>query len=182
MSNHEKLSAFVDSELNDKGFLSDLLKDEQMVDQFSRYQLIGDVMRGDTLNDVNIDVASSVMSALDDEPTVMAPQKLNTEQSVSAMPNNVVPLFKKIGQYAIAASVAASVVIGVQINTAQQDSLTPAPVLDTVPFVGIAEPVSLQAQPANVDKLTEQQELEQRRKINALLQDHTLQQRMLQQH
>ncbi|MCE2571440.1 sigma-E factor negative regulatory protein [Motilimonas eburnea] len=181
MSNHEKLSAFVDSELNDRGFLSDLLKDEQMVDQFSRYQLIGDVMRGDTLDDVNLDVASSVMSALDDEPTVMAPQKATPERGDSILPSNVVPLFKKVGQYAIAASVAASVVIGVQLNTAQQDSLTPAPVLDTVPFVGIAEPVSLQAQPANVDKLTEQQELEQRRKINALLQDHTLQQRMLQQ-
>lgn len=181
MSNHEKLSAFVDSELNDKGFLSDLIEDKQMVDQFSRYQLIGDVMRGDTLDDVKIDIASSVMSALDNEPTVMAPQTIRAEEASRAIPNNVVPLFKKVGQYAIAASVAASVVIGVQINTAQQDSLTPAPVLDTVPFVGVAEPVSLQAQPANVDKLTEQQELEQRRKINALLQDHTLQQRMLQQ-
>ena len=181
MPNNEKLSAFIDSELADDAFLSELIKNEQMVDQFSRYHLIGDVMRGDSPAGMKIDISSAVMSALDDEPTVMAPSAAAKTDAKPAAVNNVVPLFKKVGQYAIAASVAASVVIGVQVNTAQQDSLTPAPVLDTVPFVGVAEPVSLQAQPMNSDKLTEQQDLEQRRKINAFLQDHKLQQRMLQQ-
>ena len=180
MPNNEKLSAFIDSELAEDGFLSDLIKDEEMVAQFSRYHLIGDVMRGDSAV-MNIDISSAVMSALDNEPTVMAPSAAAKTDVKPAAVNNVVPLFKKVGQYAIAASVAASVVIGVQVNTAQQDSLTPAPVLDTVPFVGVAEPVSLQAQPMNSDKLTEQQDLEQRRKINAFLQEHKLQQRMLQQ-
>ncbi|MCE2597322.1 anti-sigma factor [Motilimonas cestriensis] len=181
MPNNEKLSAFIDSELAEESFLSELVANEQMVDQFSRYHLIGDVMRGDTPAGMNIDISSAVMSALDDEPTIMAPTVKVKAGVKPAAVSNVVPLFKKVGQYAIAASVAASVVIGVQVNTAQQDSLTPAPVLDTVPFVGVAEPVSLQAQPLNSDKLSEQQDLEQRRKINAFLQDHRLQQRMLQQ-
>ncbi|MCE0558635.1 RseA family anti-sigma factor [Motilimonas sp. E26] len=181
MPNNEKLSAFIDSELAEESFLSELVESEQMVDQFSRYHLIGDVMRGDAPAGMNIDISSAVMSALDDEPTIMAPIVKDKAEVKRSSVNNVVPLFKKVGQYAIAASVAASVVIGVQVNTAQQDSLTPAPVLDTVPFVGVAEPVSLQAQPVNSDKLSEQQDLEQRRKINAFLQDHRLQQRMLQQ-
>lgn len=180
MPNNEKLSAFIDGELKDESLLASLVKDEDLADQFSRYQLIGDVMRDDVPAEMNFDIASNVMAALDDEPTVMAPQ-LKTASNKITLKDNVVPLFKKVGQYAIAASVAASVVVGVQLNTAQQDNLTPAPVLDTVPFIGGAEPVSLQAEQKDPDTLTEEQVLEQRRKINAFLQDHQLQQRMLQQ-
>ncbi len=177
MSNNEKLSALVDGELHDDALLKKLTADEDMTGQYGRYNLIGDVMRGEVPQQIQLDLSDKVMAALENEPVIVAP-KPRVEERPSLFQTKVVPLFKQFGQYAIAASVAAVVVGGVQLNTAQQDPLTPAPVLDTVPFAGVAELVSLQALPQQ--QLTEQEVMEQRRRINAFLQDHKLQQRMLQ--
>ncbi|MNT66045.1 Anti-sigma-E factor RseA [compost metagenome] len=92
---------------------------------------------------------------------------------------------QQVGQYAIAASVAAAVIFGVQ-QYQGQDGMPANPVLNTIPVGGSATPVSVHyPQDGNrattrQQGLNEQQMQEQRERINAFLRDHQLQQRLLQ--
>ncbi|MFE8730271.1 anti sigma-E factor RseA C-terminal domain-containing protein, partial [Aeromonas hydrophila] len=94
--------------------------------------------------------------------------------------SNVVPLFRRVGQqlgqYAIAASVAAAVIFGVQ-QYQGQDGVPNNPVLNTIPIGGSAAPVSVHypqegSRVRPQQGMTEQQMQEQRERINAFLRDH----------
>lgn len=87
----------------------------------------------------------------------------------------------QFGQVAVAACVSFAVILGVQQYSGQDGQVSPEadqlPVLQTIPFAGTAEPVSLtresvqkQANEVNVQ--------EQHRRINAVLQDYELQLRL----
>ena len=110
-----------------------------------------------------------IANAIAEEPTVLAPiAKPSFTESVKA---KVVQFSKPFGQVAIAASAAGLMVIGVQQNVAENDTLVPNPIVQTVPFGGIAEPVSLNYQ--QNDRASKQQAMvEQQRRFQALLQDH----------
>jgi sigma-E factor negative regulatory protein RseA len=85
-----------------------------------------------------------------------------------------------LGQISIAASVCLAVVIGIQhsrTSGVESPSQQALPILQTVPLAGVAEPVSLtrdsvRKQTVDINKQ------EQRRRINALLQDYELQLRL----
>ena len=194
MANKEQISALMDGDLSDAEVLNELEMDSDLQDTWGRYHLIGDAMRGDLPVNLQLDLSDSIMAALEDEPTILAPKPVETApvQQPAIVPvktdSNVVPLFRRVGQqlgqYAIAASVAAAVIFGVQ-QYQGQDGVPANPVLNTIPIGGSAAPVSVHypqqdGARARQQGLTEQQMQEQRERINAFLRDHQLQQRLLQ--
>ncbi|MFQ1659783.1 RseA family anti-sigma factor [Aeromonas veronii] len=194
MANKEQISALMDGDLSDAEVLNELEMDSDLQDTWGRYHLIGDAMRGDLPVNLQLDLSDSIMAALEDEPTILAPKPVETapvlQPAVAPVKTdaNVVPLFRRVGQqlgqYAIAASVAAAVIFGVQ-QYQGQDGVPANPVLNTIPIGGSAAPVSVHYPQqdgvrARQQGLTEQQMQEQRERINAFLRDHQLQQRLLQ--
>ncbi|WP_323951233.1 RseA family anti-sigma factor [Aeromonas veronii] len=194
MANKEQISALMDGDLSDAEVLNELEMDSDLQDTWGRYHLIGDAMRGDLPVNLQLDLCDSIMAALEDEPTILAPKPVETapvlQPAVAPVKtdSNVVPLFRRVGQqlgqYAIAASVAAAVIFGVQ-QYQGQDGVPANPVLNTIPIGGSAAPVSVHypqqdGARARQQGLTEQQMQEQRERINAFLRDHQLQQRLLQ--
>lgn len=194
MANKEQISALMDGDLSDAEVLNELEMDSDLQDTWGRYHLIGDAMRGDLPVILQLDLSDSIMAALEDEPTILAPKPVETapvlQPAVAPVKtdSNVVPLFRRVGQqlgqYAIAASVAAAVIFGVQ-QYQGQDGVPTNPVLNTIPIGGSAAPVSVHypqqdSARARQQGLTEQQMQEQRERINAFLRDHQLQQRLLQ--
>ncbi|MFQ2170989.1 sigma-E factor negative regulatory protein [Aeromonas veronii] len=194
MANKEQISALMDGDLSDAEVLNELEMDSDLQDTWGRYHLIGDAMRGDLPVNLQLDLSDSIMAALEDEPTILAPKPVETapvlQPAVAPVKtdSNVVPLVRRVGQqlgqYAIAASVAAAVIFGVQ-QYQGQDGVPANPVLNTIPIGGSAAPVSVHypqqdGARARQQGLTEQQMQEQRERINAFLRDHQLQQRLLQ--
>lgn len=191
MATKEQLSALMDGDLSDVEVLSELGMDPALQDTWSRYHLIGDAMRGDLPVNLQLDLSDSIMAALEDEPTILAPKPVESKPVAPQVHTGakVVPLFRRVGQqvgqYAIAASVAAAVIFGVQ-QYQGHDGIPTNPVLNTIPVGGSASPVSVHypqdgnRATARQQGLSEQQMQEQRERINAFLRDHQLQQRLLQ--
>ncbi|TCI05005.1 anti-sigma factor [Corallincola luteus] len=179
----QRLSSWIDNQVDDAisdDMIDALLEDQELQDTYSRYQLIGDAIRGEMPPAIDIDLTSRVAAALEDEPTILAPK---SEPSAAVQSGKVVPLFKQLGQYAIAATVAAVAVLGVQQYNQPGNSEIPTPVLNTTPLTGLAAPVSLsaapvEAEPSDEAKAQQMRIIEQRRRINAYLQDHEQQRRL----
>ncbi|MEO3682676.1 anti sigma-E factor RseA C-terminal domain-containing protein [Shewanella vesiculosa] len=178
-SSQEWVSAAVDGEVDDKT-LAQLSADVDSHDEWQRYHMIGDAMRGELPATIDLDLFASITAAIELEPTIIAPQAKSTEvdqQRTTA--SNVVPFFKQFGQYAIAATVAMVAIVGVQNYNQSNDAESPLPVLMTRPLVGSVSPVSYQTGAAqNQQSYSNEQLIEQRRRINAYIQDHMLQQRL----
>lgn len=173
-SNFEKLSALVDGELQDKTLLDELNQDEQLKQKWSRYHLVGDVLRKEVPELTTLDLSDSIAKALDQEPTVLAP-KTNLWNKVPGLAQ-VVPLFRQTGQYAIAASVAAAMIIGVQVynQPSVEEPFVLAPNASIPGVVGRISGVSLeQSRPLQNEGV-----IAQRRRINALILDHQTQMKL----
>lgn len=188
-SNKERLSAILDGENTDL-FLLD--QDVALEDDWKNYHLIGDVMRGENILITDSSFAESVMAQLENEP--------DYHQNICDQDDNLVPLFKdspcvqsnrtkrwlsQVTQIGVAASVAVAVILGVQSYNggASQQIATQQPhVLNTIPFSGSAEPVSLTRNDlqtrAEAKSSSEAIHHQERQKINALLQDYELQLRL----
>lgn len=189
MANKEQISALMDGDLSEIKVLNELGTDPSMQDTWSRYHLIGDAMRGDLPVNLQLDLSDSIMLALEDEPTILAPVPVPSTVTEVKTGAKVIPLIRRfgqqVGQYAIAASVAAAVIFGVQ-QYQGQDGVPSNPVLNTIPVGGSAAPVSVHypqegnRATARQQGLNEQQMQEQRERVNAFLRDHQLQQRLLQ--
>lgn len=175
----EWVSAAVDGEI-DEHTLAELAADADSHEQWRDYHIIGDAMRGELPKAMSLDLSASIMAAIEDEPAIVAPQPVVAEEPKVAAKGKVIPLFKQFGQYAIAASVALVAVIGVQnYNQETLVESSPLPVLNTRPLIGSASPVSLQTGAVQQSQsYTNDQVVEQRRRINAYIQDHMLQQRL----
>lgn len=189
MANKEQLSALMDGDLSEIEVLNELGTDPALQDTWSRYHLIGDAMRGDLPVNLQLDLSDSIMLALEDEPAILAPKPAQPAAPQVQPAGKVIPFVRRfgqqVGQYAIAASVAAAVIFGVQ-QYQGKDGVPTSPVLNTIPLGGSAAPVSVHY-PQDGSRtgvrqqgLSEQQMQEQRERINAFLRDHQLQQRLLQ--
>ncbi|MGL6571195.1 sigma-E factor negative regulatory protein [Aeromonas caviae] len=189
MANKEQLSALMDGDLSEIEVLNELGTDPALQDTWSRYHLIGDAMRGDLPVNLQLDFSDSIMLALEDEPAILAPKPAQPAAPQVQPAGKVIPFVRRfgqqVGQYAIAASVAAAVIFGVQ-QYQGKDGVPTSPVLNTIPVGGSAAPVSVHY-PQDGSRtgvrqqgLSEQQMQEQRERINAFLRDHQLQQRLLQ--
>jgi len=166
----ETVSSVVDNYQQNDELFEELLNDSDCSATWERYHLMGDVMRGETSDVINFDLSAQIASAIADEPTILAPQANNN--FTSKIKAKVVQFAKPFGQMAIAASAAGLMVMSVQQNTADTDTVLPAnQVVRTMPFGGIAEPVSLNFQPTS--RTSEKQAyIDQQRRFQALLSDH----------
>ena len=174
----EWVSAVVDGEEGDQA-VADLATDKNTHSKWRNYHMIGDAMRGELPETINLDLSANIAKALEQEPEIVAPN-MTTTSTVPKSTNKVIPLFKQFGQYAIAASVALVAVVGVQNYQQQDDVEAPISVLNTRPLVGSVSPVSLQTGPVRQLQTgnTNEQVQEQRRRLNSYIQDHMLQQRL----
>jgi len=176
-----EISAFLDAEAG----LSDLMAQSEAGKTLERYSLIGDVMRADDKDFIYLDIADKVASQLEHEAifadfgqSTVKSDTVKTERKT----DNVVPFNwkKPFSQVAIAASVAMFAIIGVQtLPTDNLGATTEAlPVLQTIPFGGMASPVSYSsAQPALQSAASGLRKLQQQR-IGALVLEHQRQTRI----
>jgi sigma-E factor negative regulatory protein RseA len=171
MQQNEKLSAVVDGELLDDTLLGGLKNNPELSAKWQSYHLIRDTLRKELPPQVDFDISARVMAALADEPAILAPQKTWRDLPLVG---NVIPLVRQGGQFAIAASVAVAMILGVQ-----QLNQTPIeqPFNPALPLSGIQgglSPVSLEQTRA----LPSANMVDQRQLINAYLTDHQQQLRL----
>ncbi|NOH81783.1 anti-sigma E factor [Vibrio sp. RE86] len=187
MADKEKLSALMDGELVDKALISELEQDQESLQSWQNYHLIGDVMRGDAPEKPEWNIAESVALALEDEPAHSTVTQLNEHRNVESQPTpsqarrQLPAWLNQFGQVAMAACVSLAVILGVQqyggtdAGAPESDVL---PVLQTIPFAGSVEPVSLTRSSVEQPQASETNVQEQRRRINAMLRDYELQLRL----
>ena len=171
VSKFETVSSCVDNDIPQDSSFDELIKDKELSDTWGRYQLMGDIMRNEVPQSIDLDLSSNIAAAIDAEPTILAP-KANISTTKNSFKARVVSFVKPFGQLAIAASAAGLMVLGVQHNNmVQNDDAAPIPNIQTNPLVGFAEPVSFNyQQPNQVSK--QQAYMEQQRRLQALLADH----------
>ncbi|ELY2746805.1 anti-sigma-E factor RseA [Cronobacter sakazakii] len=183
----EKLSALMDGEALDSELLSAVENDKALQQTWESYHLIRDTLRGDTGETLHFDISARVMAAIENEPARQAapliPESQPAPQQWSKMPfwQKVRPWASQLMQVGMAACVSLAVIVGVQHYNAQPDaSAQPeAPVFNTLPMMGKASPVSLGVPTADNNAAGGQPQMqEQRRRINAMLQDYELQRRL----
>ncbi|MEB1142132.1 anti-sigma-E factor RseA [Citrobacter freundii] len=183
----EKLSALMDGETLDTELLKELAHDPEMQKTWESYHLIRDSMRGDTADVLHFDISARVMAAIQDEP-VRQTAPLIPEAQPAPHQWQKMPFWKKmrlwaaqLTQMGVAACVSLAVIVGVQhYNGQSETSQQPeTPVFNTLPMMGKASPVSLGVpSDATASGGQQQQVQEQRRRINAMLQDYELQRRL----
>ncbi|MFA0413154.1 RseA family anti-sigma factor [Vibrio renipiscarius] len=189
MADKEKLSALMDGELVDKALIVELENDQNGLEAWKNYHLIGDVLRGEAPQKPEWNIAESVALALENEPAhnVFTANNVSdiNEARIESQPaphqaKRHLPMWiTQFGQVGIAACVSLAVILGVQQfggeATSETDQL---PVLQTIPFSGSVEPVSLTRDSIDTSSKNDINVQEQRRRINAMLQDYELQLRL----
>jgi sigma-E factor negative regulatory protein RseA len=164
----EKISAMVDGECDNVAQTAANIDDPILQQKWKSYHLTRDLLRNDMSCDLHFDVSEKVAAALQDELSIVAPKRTWKELPIVSA---VIPIFKQSSQLAMAASVTALVIFTYQ--TYQQPEIS-QPFSTAPPVIGPQgglSPVSLQ-QTRSVEQDRMQQLLEQRRQINALIEDH----------
>lgn len=127
----EQLSALIDGEFdthNADHLLIVAKSNGELRRAWNEYHMIGDVMRGDAV--LYRDVASRILDALDEEPTVIAPAMAKAQARVKQ------PLFKKTAFWSVAASVTAVMFVGLMLlqqQKAEQTLVTPIEIAESLP-------------------------------------------------
>jgi len=169
-SKFETVSSCVDNFQHNENAFDEIINDEHLSTTWDRYHLIGDVLRNDIPDVLQLDLSSEIANALANEPTILAPKTNNV--FVLKLKAKVTEFAKPFGQLAIAASAAGLMVLGVQSNVAQNnETILPSQIVKTIPLAGIAEPVSLNFQQPDLAS-QKQAFIEQQRRFHALLSDH----------
>lgn len=183
----EKLSALMDGETLDNEVISALSKDATLQQSWESYHLIRDTLRGDVGDTVHFDIAARVAAAIEQEParnvTAFIPEAQPEPARWEKMPfwKKMRPWAAQITQVSVAACVSLAVIVGVQHYNQPQESgqASEAPVFNTLPMMGKASPVSLGVPSDSFDTNSASQQVqEQRRRVNAMLQDYELQRRL----
>ncbi|MDU3048333.1 MAG: anti-sigma-E factor RseA [Escherichia coli] len=191
---YEEIAAIMDcpvgtvrSRIFDSELLNELAHNPEMQKTWESYHLIRDSMRGDTPEVLHFDISSRVMAAIEEEPVrqpaTLIPEAQPAPHQWQKMPfwQKVRPWAAQLTQMGVAACVSLAVIVGVQhYNGQSETSQQPeTPVFNTLPMMGKASPVSLGVpSEATANNGQQQQVQEQRRRINAMLQDYELQRRL----
>ncbi len=112
----ERLSSLLDGELDDtqqRHAIDALGGDAKARERWERFHLAGDALHGNLAEAIDPRFASRVMAAIDDEPAILAP---SPRPSSASTPHTPAPsrLSKRFAGLAVAASVAAIAVMGVE--------------------------------------------------------------------
>lgn len=185
----EKLSAFMDGETFDNELVGALSKDKELQKSWESYHLIRDTLRGDVGEVLHFDISARVAAALENEPPrsviTLIPEAQPEPSRWQKMPfwRRGGAWTAQLAQIGVAACVSLAVIIGVQhYNGAASGSATQtsdAPAFNTLPMMGKASPVSLGVPSDAFDTNSSNQQVqEQRRRVNAMLQDYELQRRL----
>lgn len=137
---------------------------------------------------MHFDIADRVAAALEKEPARLVPSAVQESQpqphTWQKMPfwDKVRPWASQITQIGMAACVSLAVIVGVQHynQPAASSNASESPAFTTLPIMGQASPVSLgvPADSFSTGSGQQQQVQEQRKRINAMLQDYELQRRL----
>ncbi len=183
-----------------------LLKDDQLSSKWQNYHLIGDVLRDEVPQSLQLDLSETISAAIAQEATILSPnvstQKSTSNEQVLIETNDdnvlatnktsvinatsrfksaINALVKPIGQLAIAASAAGVMIVGVQNNLADSAlPITPSQVVQTIPLGGYANPVSFSAQGAQQNNNRQMKQPTQQIMNQKLIEDRVAQQRRLQ--
>ncbi|NMP17677.1 RseA family anti-sigma factor [Thalassotalea sp. Y01] len=169
----ETVSSLLDEQSVDTDTLDQLKHDDRLAQTYGRYQLYGDIMRNESADFIDNELADDIAMAIAAEPTVLAPKKSSSLQQWAKA--KVVQLAKPVGQMAIAASAAGLMVLGVQqANTSDDKPLTPTQVWQPLPIGGVADPVSYNYPQPSIGQ-QRQQAADHHKKLQSLLNDHQLQ-------
>ena len=177
----ESISALVDDEVSQSELESTLQLTAEQADNanaFSRYSLIGDVLRNEQVLEANSDFAANIQAAIANVEQETADNSSVVQISSHAnWRDKVTQKVKAFGQsstgrnsfqFAIAASVALVAIVGVN-NMSQSDSEYSTPVAQTTPLVNGVAPVSYASD--GVQNRPSANQMTQSR-INALITDH----------
>lgn len=191
--NYESISALLDDEIQNDELdttLQQLDDQPEQVGKFSRYGLIGDVLRQEQVLVTNNDFASGIQEALEHVEQDTTDKTQESVVSIASHPSwgqRVIGRVKSytassagrnVSQFAIAASVALVAVFGVNNITPEQEINT-SPVVSTspLPFVtNSISPVSLSAEQPSAKPSANQMT---QSRINALISDHQQQLRVV---
>jgi len=128
----EPMSAMMDSEIEEfelRRVIERTANNSQLVNKWNRYHLVQDVMKGRLIQiPGNVDLASRVSQALDDEPALSSQAIAKTDQSLDKAlePSLIDRWWKPAASMAVAASVTAVVLLGAQQFSAQPSLLIPS--------------------------------------------------------
>lgn len=186
LENQDWLSAASDNQPLSKAQLDSLLSSAQLQQTLERYQMLGAVLRHETQSPLPASFADDIAAALQNEPTY---QLTDSQSLLSRIKNGLAQAangrwLQPVAQGAVAAGVALIAVLGVQqYQQPGEEMLTPQPMLQTQPIAGFATPVSL-SQTTVSDRFAEQEQqamLEQQKRLQALLNAHRQQVRVMEQ-
>lgn len=189
--NFESISALLDDELTSTKFEStfeQMTEQQEQVEAFSRYSLIGDVMRQEQELSLGDDFANNIQQAIASVEQDQSSIEQSNVVGITSHPSwgqKVVAQVKSfaqsstgkgMSQFAIAASVALVAVVGVGnmsgTSTEQSDQ---GPAVITSPLIGGVTPVSVASDTVQ-SRQSENQKTQSR--INALISDHQQQLRV----
>ncbi|MDX7990709.1 anti-sigma-E factor RseA [Xenorhabdus littoralis] len=186
----EKLSALMDGEALDSEVVRLVSEDEVTQQQWERYHLVRDVLRGDVGEVLHLDIASQVALALEKEPVHINPSAVLESQpkpetwADMLFWNKIRPWIGQITQVGVAACVSLAVIVGVQQyngdGSVEVDSQSDVPVFNTLPVMGSASPVGL-ATPVDDEAFggdLSTQVRESNKRIDAMLQQYELSRRI----
>ncbi len=173
---NESLSALMDGEASELELRRILKSDADDVnDRWHRYQLASAALRSDVNLEKPVDLSFSISEAIADEPTYSSKKKAKTS------------VWSNLGRFAVAASVAGAVVVGVQFaptgpatNIASTPTTPSAPVSSqpelgndtSVRVVGSQVPAGTQQKPIIINEATQQQLEQMEGEVNRLMLEH----------
>jgi len=129
----DQLSALIDGEFDvasAEHLITSVQSGGELEGCWQHYHLIGDAMRGDRY--LSADFSARVMSALEDEPTVLAPKAVADNQIAHKK-----TLFQSNQFWSIAASVAAVMFVGLMVLQQQltgSEEMSPVEIAQTLPL------------------------------------------------
>jgi sigma-E factor negative regulatory protein RseA len=136
---NESLSALMDGEASDIEIRRVLKSKDADLDQcWLRYHIASAAMRKDSDSGFgSIDLSSSISASIANEPSLFNDAKANSLINAATTRAKVVNLWSNIGRFAVAASVAGAVVIGVQFTPSDAtNSVAITPEIPVAPMSG----------------------------------------------
>ncbi|MFT5132709.1 MAG: sigma-E factor negative regulatory protein RseA [Gammaproteobacteria bacterium] len=107
----ERVSAVVDGELENssQSTIDSLLQSPELLGTWARYHLVADTLQHQVPDALDVGFAGRISAAIQAEPTILAPTSSKN------------PILKPVAGFAIAASVAAMAILGIQQNQDRGD-------------------------------------------------------------